>query len=107
MKTLNALLAVVGLAMVAVAGSPATALAQDAVLTGTVTDTTGGVLPGVTITATNTATGNVFTAVTDAAGTYRVPVRVGVYRITSELSGFQTLAQDNVQILLGRQAVID
>ena len=37
---------------------PSYAFAQDATLTGTITDATGGVLPGVTITATHEATGN-------------------------------------------------
>ncbi len=64
------------LCVCALVALPSAALAQEAVLTGTVTDTTGGVLPGVTVTASNTATGNVFTAVTDGTGTYRVPVRV-------------------------------
>jgi hypothetical protein len=56
---------------------PAMAFAQDAVLTGTITDTTGAVLPGVTINATQEATGNTFDTVTDARGVYRIPVRVG------------------------------
>src|SRR6266508_2014094 len=96
-----------GLGALAVMGAilswPSHAYAQDAVLTGTVADSTGGVLPGVTVTATNTATGNVFTAVTDGTGTYRMGVRVGTYRLTSELSGFQTVVRDNVEVLLGRQ----
>ena len=45
--------------------APASAFAQEAVLTGSITDSTGGVLPGVTVTATHTATGNTFVAVTD------------------------------------------
>ena len=57
---------------------PVAGYAQEAVLSGTVTDSTGGVLPGVTVTATHTATGNTFVAVTDAKGGYRLPVRVGV-----------------------------
>jgi hypothetical protein len=50
---------------------PAIALAQDATVNGTVTDSTGGVLPGVTVTALHTATGNTFFAVTDDRGNYR------------------------------------
>ena len=69
---------------------PAMASAQEATLTGTVTDSTGAVLPGVTVTATNEATGNTFTGVTDGSGIYRVSVRVGAYRITAELQGFGT-----------------
>ena len=58
---------------------PLTAHAQEATLSGTATDTTGGALPGVTITATHEASGNTFTAVTDARGEYRMPLRVGIY----------------------------
>ena len=45
--------------------------AQEASLTGTITDTTGGVLPGVTVTALHTGTGNTFVGVTDEAGAAR------------------------------------
>ena len=51
---------------------PVTGFAQDATLNGTVTDSTGGVLPGVTITAVNEETGNTFVAVTDGSGEFRV-----------------------------------
>ena len=49
--------------------------AQEAILTGTVADASGGVLPGVTVTAVHEATGNRFVAVTDDRGVYRVPAR--------------------------------
>ena len=45
-------------------------------ITGTVTDSTGGVLPGVTVTATHTATGNTFFSVTDERGLFRIPARI-------------------------------
>jgi hypothetical protein len=83
---------------------PAAGHAQEAVLAGAVTDTTGGVLPGVTVTAVHEATGNTFESVTDGRGAFRLAVRVGSYRITAQLSGFQTVTQLNVQLLLGRQA---
>jgi hypothetical protein len=76
--------------------------AQDAVLTGTVTDATGAVLPGVTVTAVNEATGNTFVGVTDGTGNYRIPARVGAYRITAELSGFTTVQRTGVQLLVGQ-----
>ena len=56
---------------------PVVGYAQEAVFTGTVADSTGGVLPGVTITALLEATGNTFVAVTDERGVYRLPARVG------------------------------
>src|SRR5262245_16776543 len=54
---------------------PEVARAQEAVLTGTVTDATGGVLPGVTVRAVHEASGNSFEAVTDGGGVYRIPAR--------------------------------
>ena len=45
--------------------APVAAFAQEAVLTGTVTDSTGAVLPGVTVIAVHEATGNRFETVTD------------------------------------------
>src|SRR5918992_586449 len=53
---------------------PVAASAQEAVLTGTVTDSTGAVLPGATVRAVHEATGNNFEVVTDDRGGYRVPV---------------------------------
>jgi hypothetical protein len=66
----------------AVLALPVTAFAQEAVLTGTITDSTGAVLPGVAVQAVHEASGNNYEAVTDARGIYRIPVRVGSYKIT-------------------------
>jgi hypothetical protein len=85
---------------------PATSYAQDATLSGTVKDTSGGVLPGVTVTALHEATGNTFVAVTDGVGAFRLPVRTGSYRITVELAGFATVVR-SVNLLLGQTAAVD
>ena len=85
---------------------PASVFAQEAVLSGSITDSTGGVLPGVTVTATHTATGNTFVAVTDERGGYRMPVRVGPYKITAELPGFGTVTRD-VQLLVDQTIVVN
>src|ERR1044072_2755536 len=69
------------------------AFAQDATITGTITDATGGVLPGVTVTATHDATGNTFVGVTDQSGVFKRPVRTGPHRVTSELPGFATVTR--------------
>src|SRR5262245_27115672 len=84
----------------------AIAQAQDAAVNGTVTDATGGVLPGVTVTALHTATGNTFFAVTDDRGNYRIPVRVGMYRLTLELQGFAGVARQ-FEALVGQTLTID
>jgi hypothetical protein len=85
---------------------PASAHAQEATISGTVTDTTGGVLPGVTITALHEATGNTFVAVTDQEGIFRLPVRAGGFRITVELSGFGTLTR-SVELLVRQNVVVN
>src|SRR6185295_4181076 len=86
---------------------PVAAFAQEAVLTGTVTDSTGAVLPGVTVTASNEATGNTFVGVTDERGIYRIPVRIGTYKVTSELQGFATAMRADVQLLVGQTATLN
>ncbi len=87
--------------------APAVGSAQEAVLSGTVSDTTGGVLPGVTVQAQHEATGNTFEAVTDALGSYRLPVRIGTYKITTQLQGFNTATRIGVELLVGQTVVIN
>jgi hypothetical protein len=86
---------------------PAIAAAQEAVLSGTITDSTGAVLPGVTVTAVHAATGNRFVGVTDERGTFRIPARVGGYVITAELSGFTTVERTGAQLLVGQTAALN
>src|SRR5688572_12839886 len=93
-----------GLALIALPGA---VYAQEAVLTGTVTDSTGAVLPGVTVLAVNEATGNRFEAVTDERGIYRIPARVGTYVISAELSGFTTVSRTGLQLLIGQTASVN
>ena len=86
---------------------PAAVFAQDAPLSGTVADATGGVLPGVTITALHEASGNSVETVTDGLGSYRIPARVGTYRLTAALGGFATVTRTGVALLLGQSAVVN
>src|SRR4030095_9454573 len=85
---------------------PVVGYAQDSTITGTATDSTGAVLPGVTVTATNIESGNTFVAVSDERGNFRLPVRIGNYRITTELTGFTTVNR-NLQILVGQHTVVN
>ncbi len=86
--------------------APWPAHAQEAAVNGTVTDTSGAVLPGVTVRAVHEATGNAFEAVTDERGTYRVAVRIGALRITTELQGFNNQTR-RVELLVGQTAVVN
>src|SRR5262245_51954766 len=59
-------------------------------LSGTVTDATGALIPGVEITATQTETGVVSTGLTNESGTYQFPsLQPGPYRVGASLAGFQ------------------
>src|SRR2546422_215155 len=80
--------------------------AQESTVSGTVTDPTGAVIPGVTVTATHTETGNKFEAVTDERGGYRLLVRVGNYRMTAGLPGFGTVNR-NIEVLIGQTVVVN
>ncbi|MBI3261557.1 MAG: carboxypeptidase regulatory-like domain-containing protein [Acidobacteria bacterium] len=84
-----------------------TAYAQDASVIGTVTDQTGAVLPGATVTATNLETGGVNSVVTDDRGEYRlVKLPPGKYKIQSELPGFGTIIRQSVELLVGQNATV-
>jgi hypothetical protein len=91
----------------AVVALPAAGWAQEAVFSGTVTDSTNAVLPGVTVTAVHTASGNKFFTVTDERGTYRIPARIGTYELRAELPGFTTVTRSGVELLVGQTAVIN
>ena len=66
--------------------------AQTGTLSGIVKDSTGGVLPGVTVTATSDERGFSRTAVTDATGKYLFPaLPAGNYSVTVALSGFEAV----------------
>lgn len=81
------------------------ALAQQGTIIGTAVDETKAALPGVNVTATDQATGRVLTAVTNERGEYRLAnVPPGKYTILAELSGFTTVSQKDVEILVGQNA---
>ena len=80
--------------------------AQEAAVSGTVTDGSAAVLPGVSVRAVHEATGNAFETVTDERGAFRLAVRVGTVRITMGLSGF-TPQTRTVELLVGQTAVVN
>jgi hypothetical protein len=69
---------------------------------GRVTDAQGAVLPGVTVTASSPSMLGQQTTVTSDTGNYRFPaVPPGTYALTYELSGFNTMKREGIQITLG------
>lgn len=91
----------------AILAFPVIGYAQEASFAGTITDSTGGVLPGVTMTATHEATGTTFVDVTTERGGYRLPARVGAFRLTAELPGFTTVTRTGLGLLLGQVGTVD
>lgn len=68
-------------------------------ITGVVTDPSGAVIPGATVSATNVATGVKTSRQTTATGAYLIsPLPAGEYTITAAATGFQTLVQERVVV---------
>jgi hypothetical protein len=103
------LLSSIGLFPLAAPATAGQGAASPAGIIGQVTDGTGAVLPGVTVTATGPAlqVPSVVT-VTDERGDYRLsPLPIGTYTVTYELAGFQNLRRDCVQLTIGFVARVD
>ena len=84
------------------------ALAQNAQITGLVKDSSGAIIPGVTVTARNVDTGLTRVAVTDGAGEYRLPsLAPGRYAVTAELTGFSTEARPDIVLIIEQTAIIN
>ena len=86
------------------------ALAQvtQGTILGTVSDSSGGVIPGVNVVVRNVETGISRTVTTDAAGRFRAPqLGLGSYEVTAEAAGFQTAVRTGITLTVGREAVVD
>jgi carboxypeptidase family protein len=101
-RSLGLLLATLALA--------ATAWAQSTTgrISGTVTDTQGGVLPGVTVTVAQEGTGLTRTASTDQEGAYvLVSLPVGTYTVSAELGGFQKAVKTGYKLVADGRVTAD
>ena len=77
-------------------------------IVGTVTDQTKAVLPGVTITVTNTGTGASREVLTNEAGGFNVPaLPAGTYRVEAQLTGFRTEARTGVTVQVNQIARVN
>lgn len=75
---------------------------------GVVTDESGAILPGVTVTLRGPGVPGAPTTVTNESGIYRFPnVSPGIYDITAELAGFSTNVQTGVPVSLGASAELN
>ena len=77
-------------------------------ISGRVTDTSGAVLPGVSVTATQTDTQAVRTTVTNEVGAFTLAnLPIGPYRLEAMLQGFQTFLQSGITIQVNSNLVVD
>jgi hypothetical protein len=75
-------------------------------LTGTVTDSTGAVLPNIEVTARNNGTGFVRTTKTNDEGSYSMPfLQLGAYKVTVEVKGFKRIIKTDVIVELNKNTV--
>jgi len=88
--------------------APAWAQLATAELNGRVTDSSGAVLPGATVTATQTATGLARTVVTDEKGSYLISnLPTGPYRLEISLQGFRSYVQTGLVLQVGATPTIN
>ena len=100
--------ALVAFAILCGLAAPVRAQVAQAELRGSVVDQSGGVLPGVTLTATHVDTGTVRTTVTTSSGSYVMPaLPVGLYTIKAELAGFGTITKEGVRLGVGESGTLN
>ncbi|PYR52263.1 MAG: hypothetical protein DMF95_06775 [Acidobacteria bacterium] len=84
------------------------AFAQNAQITGIVKDSSGGIIPGATVTARNVENGFTRVGVTDSAGEYRLPsLPPGRYSVATELVGFSTETRPDIVLIIDQTAIIN
>jgi len=94
------------LSLASLAGAQGQAI--NGAIEGTVTDESGAVLPGVTVTVTNVDTGETRSVITNDRGVYRAPLLpLGAYRVSAELQGFKKYDQAGISLSAGQVAVIN
>ena len=77
-------------------------------VSGTVKDTSGGVIPGVKVIIANEDTGLSVSTTSSIAGEYVFsPVKIGRYSVTAEMKGFQKVQQKNVTVDVQQRVVVD
>ncbi|PYQ23574.1 MAG: hypothetical protein DMF81_08375 [Acidobacteria bacterium] len=102
------IVSVIALLLVLPMPASAQSLAAGGAIEGTITDQSGGVLPGVNVTIRNVGTGIVRETRTDSAGVYRAPLLpVGSYELTAVLTGFATTKRPGLTLSIGQVLTVD
>ncbi len=94
--------------MLFAAAAPTSAQEFRGRINGTVTDNSGAVLPGVTVTASSPALIQPQVQVTGASGDFRlIALPPGVYDLTFELTGFQTVKREGIRVVINTTLTVD
>jgi hypothetical protein len=96
-------------ALLVTAGTRITdAQVDKATISGTATDSSGGVLVGASIQARNVGTGVTQTSVSDAQGRYRIPdLPIGNYEVQASMPGFEAVVHTGITLTVGSNPVVD
>ncbi len=79
-----------------------------ATLTGTITDQSGAVIPGVTVKAQNQGTQLEYSAQTNETGVYKIPfIPIGTYVVSAELTGFKKAVTNPIRLEVNQTARVD
>jgi hypothetical protein len=95
-------------ALIVLANCPVFAQGSTAAITGTVTDTSGAVLPGTMVSVKHLETGLTRATESDASGNYTIPsLPVGEYELTAEKMGFQRELRRGINLVVAQEAVVN
>src|SRR5215510_15508517 len=102
MKVATTLIGIVG--VVILAGAWVFGQNFSAAISGSVHDSTGAVLPGVSVTAKHTESGLSRKVVTNETGSYSMPaLPVGPYEVAAELSGFKQQVRRGINLVVAQE----
>ena len=88
--------------------SSAWAQVSTGTVSGTVSDSTGAVVPGAMVAIRSAETGMTRSVTTDDSGRYRAPqLGLGIYEITAQAQGFQTVVRSGITLTVGQEAVVN
>src|SRR5437773_5046452 len=95
-------------ALIALGTCLSLAQTSTATILGTVKDTSGALVPGVSITVKHTESGLTRTVVSGERGAYTAPLLpVGAYEITTTMPGFKQVVRSGINLVVGQEAVVD
>ncbi len=94
--------------LVLMVGTLASAQSDKGTLAGTITDASGALVPGATLTVTGAATGTSYTAISTSSGGYRIAdMRLGAYNVQVKAAGFKTAERTGVLIQVNTVSSLD